>query len=191
MFWQQRCQFKRQNLCLLMSSRHKQLYEKQNQGTPISPPFAWAVRGIFPTTSLPNSSAEPPDTRDNQCNCCWLQLIYWWLDWLLTCQSRVHRHMHVSRSTQFTPPFGGDHQNHMDLTKASKRIPKYNFWLQLQIRKKFSFVAIIHTDTVQQILWKNVFGKQECILGTDKEPHKPELVFTGFCLNLPGRWGAD
>lgn len=56
---------------------------------------------------------------------------------------------------QFTPPFG-DHQNHMDLTNTSNRIPKWNqkcnFWLQLQIRKKFGFVAIIHTDIVQQIL---------------------------------------
>ncbi|KAJ7404939.1 phosphatase and actin regulator 3 [Willisornis vidua] len=32
--------------------------------------------------------------------------------------------MHVSKSTQFTAPFGEDSQNHMDLAKSSNRIPK-------------------------------------------------------------------
>lgn len=34
---------------------------------------------------------------------------------------------------QATPPFAEGYQNHTDLRKSRERIPKYVFWLQLQI----------------------------------------------------------
>lgn len=91
--------------------------------------------------------------------------------------------MHVSNSTQPTPPFIEDYQNHMDLTKSRNRIPKYVFWLELQIREKSSFMTIIHADTVQQTLCKNIFGKQRnTFLGQIRNPMNPEREL--FCIGL-------
>lgn len=144
-----------------MGSRHKQLYEDQAQGTPLSPPFAWTGallwEGSSPPSPFPILSAKLPVTRDNQCNCRWLHLTYWRLDWLLTCQYRLHRHMHVSNSTQPTPPFVEDYQNHMDLRAEQDSKVRLLAWATNQREIQFydnHTCRYCATDSMQKYIWE-------------------------------------
>lgn len=83
--------------------------------------------------------------------------------------------MHVSKSTQSTPPFVEDYQNHMDLTKEEqKKDSKVCLLASATNPKEIQFYdnhTYRHraTDSLQKYIWET----KEQISGTDKKLHKP------------------